>query len=83
MDLTIDLTTKGKRVLSQSGFYGLQPADSIKFDGSTIAQFPANLISAKPVYWRTSLAAPLNRGGSPIVDVEVSMDPGLYGQRLG
>jgi len=80
MVLMIDLTTKGKRVLSQSGFYGLQPADSIKFDGSTITKFPANLISVNSVYWRTSLAAPLNRDSSPIVDVELSMDPGLYGQ---
>jgi len=81
MDLTIDLTAKGKRVLSRSGFSGVQPTDSIKYNGSTITKLPADLISIGPVSWRTSSAEPLNRGAPPIVDVEVSADPGLYGRR--
>ena len=81
MELTIDLTASGKRVLSQSGFHGLQPTDSVKFNGAPITRFPANLISTTAAYWRTSLTASQIRAGAPTVDVEVRMDPGRYGKR--
>jgi len=81
--LKVDCTVSGKRVVTPMGASGIQNTDSLTLDSVPATAIPANRISFASPYWALSgLSVPAAIPDSPIVEVTVRSDAGLYGKRL-
>lgn len=75
MTLKIDVTTAGKRVLSQAAWTNQAAADALTFGGVNAKVLPAAQLI-------TGLSWGLTAKASPIIELKIKFDTGMYGKPI-
>ncbi len=82
--ISIDATARGRRSITLAGFTGQQAGDTVTFGTTSLAHLPPDRLSGSNIFYCVLSAptAPTTTANSPVVDVEVQMDAGMFGDVL-
>lgn len=82
LEITIDLTVKGRRKITLDGVTGIVGADAVKFAGSAVTALPAGRFSGGVISWGHNISLPATYGQLPVLTFDMTTNGGMYGDVL-